>query len=80
MQEFEVKVNTIEKVKEFVILNSKQKFDIEIVSGRYIVDAKSIMGLFSLDCSKSIKVIAHSENTPEYREYFNKTKAICDIK
>jgi phosphotransferase system HPr-like phosphotransfer protein len=37
-------------------------YDIDLVSGRYAVDAKSIMGIFSLDLSKPIKLQAHTED------------------
>ena len=50
------------KVKSFV--NDLAKFDVDfdLVSGRYVIDAKSIMGIFSLDLSKPIDLNIHSEN------------------
>jgi phosphocarrier protein HPr len=52
----EVTLNSVEKVSAFVNLVSKVEDDIDLVSGRYVVDAKSILGIFSLDLSKPIKV------------------------
>lgn len=53
--------NTLAKVKSFV--NEVTKFDNEfdLVSGRYVVDAKSIMGIFSLDLSKPITLNIHTD-------------------
>lgn len=49
-------LNSVEKVKKFVNQVSKFEDEIDLVSGRRAVDAKSIMGIFSLDLSKPIKV------------------------
>lgn len=59
MVTFNMMLNSINDVKDFVNLVSKYEFDIDLSSGRYVVDAKSIMGIFSLDLSKAIKVEAH---------------------
>jgi len=64
MKTFNVQLKSINDVKDFVNISNKYNFDIDLTSGRYIVDAKSIMGIFSLDLSKSIKVEAHSD-TPD---------------
>jgi phosphotransferase system HPr-like phosphotransfer protein len=53
---------TINDVKSFVNIVTKYDFDVDLVSGRYAIDAKSIMGIFSLDLSKPIKLEAHSDN------------------
>ncbi len=51
-------LNTINDVKNFVNIVSKYDFEVDLTSGRYIIDAKSIMGIFSLDLSKQIKLDA----------------------
>ena len=51
-----VNLNSIEKVKAFTDRVQKLDEDIDLVSGRYVVDAKSILGIFSLDLSKPIRV------------------------
>ncbi len=61
MVSFEVMLNSINEVKDFVNIVSRYDFDIDLSSGRYVVDAKSIMGIFSLDLSKAIKVDAYVE-------------------
>ena len=57
-----VVLQSINDVKNFVTIVSKYNFDIDLTSGRYVVDAKSIMGIFSLDLSKPIKMEIYSDN------------------
>lgn len=69
MKVFNILLNSINDVKEFVNIVSKYEFDIDLTSGRYVVDAKSIMGIFSLDLSKPIDLNIHAEgNTAEVLE------------
>lgn len=65
-----VNIGTIDRVKEFVNLTSKTPLDVDLVSGRYIIDAKSIMGIFSLDLSKNIELYIHADNE-EAEDYLN---------
>ena len=62
MKTMEIILNSIDAVKNFVNIVTVYDFDVDLVSGRYVVDAKSIMGIFSLDLSKPIKVEIHSDN------------------
>lgn len=62
MKEYTVKLNSIEQVKEFVALTNKCSFDVDLMSGRYAIDAKSIMGIFSLDLAKPLKMIVHADD------------------
>lgn len=61
MKSITISLDSIEKVKSFVNLISRYDFDFDLVSGRYIIDAKSIMGIFSLDLSKPIDLNIHSD-------------------
>lgn len=61
MVTLDIMLNSIADVKDFVNIVSKSIHDIDLVSGRYIVDAKSIMGIFSLDLSKPITVNIHAD-------------------
>ena len=61
MKSVQVLLNSIEKVKGFVHNVSKFDNDFELVSGRYVIDAKSIMGIFSLDLAKPICLNIHAE-------------------
>ena len=56
-----IALNSISDVKTFVNIVSKCDFDIDLTSGRYVVDAKSIMGIFSLDLSKPIAMEVYDD-------------------
>ena len=58
-----ISLNSIDKVKAFVNEISKFDCDFDLVSGRYVIDAKSIMGIFSLDLSKPINLNIHAEGS-----------------
>lgn len=62
MKREKIMLKTINDVKAFVNAVAKYNFDVDLLSGRYAVDAKSIMGIFSLDLSKPIDLNIHSEN------------------
>lgn len=62
MKTVQISLNSIDKVKSFVNDITKFNNDFDLVSGRYVIDAKSIMGIFSLDLSKPIDLNIHSEN------------------
>jgi hypothetical protein len=65
MKTIRISLNTIDKVKAFVNDLSKFDVDFDLVSGRYVIDAKSIMGIFSLDLSKPIDLNIHADNEAE---------------
>jgi phosphotransferase system HPr-like phosphotransfer protein len=65
MKGISVLLGTINDVKEFVNIMARFDFDVDLISGRYAVDAKSIMGIFSLDLSKPITVQIHSDDSDE---------------
>ena len=61
MKTVKISLNSIDKVKAFVNDITKFDYDFDLVSGRYVIDAKSIMGIFSLDLSKPIDLNIHAE-------------------
>jgi len=61
-----VNLQAINDVKEFVNIVMRYDFDIDLVSGRYAIDAKSIMGIFSLDLSKPIQLNAHTDDADDF--------------
>lgn len=65
MNKYTITLNTIERARRFVDDVSKFKSDIDIISGRYICDAKSIMGIFSFDISKPTDIVIHSDDQDE---------------
>lgn len=58
-----IKLDSISDVKEFVNAVSMCDFEVDLISGRYTVDAKSIMGIFSLDLSNAIELTAYTDDT-----------------
>jgi len=62
MKTVQISLNSIDKVKSFVNDITKFDNDFDLVSGRYVIDAKSIMGIFSLDLSKPIDLNLHAED------------------
>jgi phosphotransferase system HPr-like phosphotransfer protein len=65
MKAVKISLNSIDKVKAFVNDVTKFDSDFDLVSGRYVIDAKSIMGIFSLDLSKTIDLNIHGEGNLE---------------
>ena len=61
MKSVKISLNSIDKVKAFVNEVTKFASDFDLVSGRYVIDAKSIMGIFSLDLSKPIDLNIHND-------------------
>ncbi len=62
MREMRIELDTIEKVKKFVSLISVFEGDFDILAGRYIIDAKSILGIFSVDLSKPLTLRIEQED------------------
>ena len=69
MIEYEIKLDTIEKVKRFVSVIDKFENDIDIISGRYVINAHSIMAIFSLDLMSVLKVIIHDVNLSDVAKF-----------
>ena len=65
MKTLQISLNSIDKVKSFVNDITKFDCDFDLVSGRYVIDAKSIMGIFSLDLSKPITLNVHADNADD---------------
>lgn len=73
MKTFNILLSSINDIKAFVNIVNKYEFDVDLTSGRYVVDAKSIMGIFSLDLSKPIKVDVHADD--EAQAFIDEIKA-----
>ena len=65
-----ISLNSIDKVKSFVNDLTKFDSDFDLVSGRYVIDAKSIMGIFSLDLSKPLILNADTDDEELIKETF----------
>ncbi|MDD6667286.1 MAG: HPr family phosphocarrier protein [Lachnospiraceae bacterium] len=61
MTKVKISLNSIDRVKSFVNIISKFDNDFDLVSGRYVIDAKSIMGIFSLDLSQNLELVIQKD-------------------
>ena len=66
MQEINIVLRDIQSIREFVKEVVTLDYDVDLVQGRYIVDAKSIMGIFALDISSPIKVVASTNDAAPF--------------
>lgn len=74
MKSFNISLNSVEKIKEFTNIISGFDGEFDLISGKYVVNAKSIMGVFSLDLTKNIRLDIHND------EIFNElTKKLNDF-
>lgn len=76
MRSVKVKFNSIESVKNFVNISINQSFDMDIRTGRYIIDGKSILGIFSLDLSKELILDLHTDDEDKVSSFLGKIEDI----
>ena len=75
MKTVQISLNSIDKVKSFVNAITQFNFDFDLISGRYVIDAKSIMGIFSVDLSRELVLRISSDDVEECKEIREKLKA-----
>ncbi len=68
MKVYDIRLSTIEDVRNFVNAVTACEYDVDLASGRYIVDAKSIMGIFSLDLLNPIRMTIHTDEDTEFEK------------
>ena len=68
MTKYTVLLNSIEKIKDFVNAITRYPYDFDLVSGRYTIDAKSIMGIFSLDLTHPLDLCAYTDGDEKLQE------------
>ena len=73
MKEVYIKLQTINDVRKLVSVVEKYPFSVDLSEGRYLVDAKSLMGIFSLDLLQPIKLIAEKDDP----NLFEELKEMC---
>ena len=66
MKTVQISLNSIDKVKSFVNEITKFDYDFDLVSGRYVIDAKSIMGIFGLDISRPLHLNIYNDEAADY--------------
>ena len=65
-----IKLNSLEKVKRFVDKATTFECDVDVLYRRYILDAKSIMALLSVDLTEPLKVMIHTDDYEELKRFF----------
>ncbi|NMA37433.1 MAG: HPr family phosphocarrier protein [Papillibacter sp.] len=75
MDALKVRLHTIEDVRMFVTAANMQVSDIDVVSGRYTIDAKSLLGIFSLDLTKPVSVVVHG-NAADRERFAEQIKSL----
>jgi len=61
MKSINISLSMAESVKKFVNIANKYPYDLDLKSGRFVIDAKSLLGIFSLDLSKPVVLEIHSD-------------------
>ena len=72
MKETTIKLTNVQDIRDFVKEVIMTSYEVDLIQGRYVVDAKSIMGIFSLDLLSPIKLVAHSDFADELFEKIEK--------
>jgi len=62
MKEMKISLTTVKDIRNFVNEVILADYEVDLIQGRYTIDAKSIMGIFSLDLLSPITLVAHTEN------------------
>ncbi|MBE6644840.1 MAG: HPr family phosphocarrier protein [Ruminococcaceae bacterium] len=74
MKKTEIVLSSVKDVRDFVNMVILIGYDVDLMQGKYVIDAKSVMGIFALDLMTPITVIAHSDNTKEFFEKIERFK------
>lgn len=74
MKVMSIRLTEINQVREFVELTSRCEFDVDLVSDRYTVDAKSLLGIYSLNLSNPLQVVIYGTDTEEYEKELERFK------
>ena len=75
MKEIKIKLSNVQDIREFVNVVILADYDVDLVQGRYTIDAKSIMGIFSLDLLSPITLVAHTAYADDFFEKIARLKA-----
>ncbi len=68
MVEETIMLNSIDDVKKLAAIANTKNYDVDIISGKYLVNAKSIMGIFSLDLTQPLNIVAYCDDNDKFRE------------
>ena len=68
MKAVNIKLSLAENVKSFVNIVNRHAYDVDLRAGRHVVDAKSILGIFSLDLSKPVTLEVYDDSCDDLLE------------
>lgn len=68
MEAVTVSLTQVNQVQQFVSLVSKVPYDVDMVSGRYTINAKSLLGIYSLDLNRPLRVVMYSDDCEELKK------------
>ena len=68
MKSVMIRLSLVENVNKFVNIVSRYPFEMDLRAGRHVVDAKSILGIFSLDLSRPITLEIYSDDCDDLME------------
>ena len=68
MKAVNIKMSLTENVKAFVNIVNRYPYDIDLRSGRHVVDAKSLLGIFSLDLAKPVTLEVYNDRCEDLME------------
>ncbi len=72
MKENKIMLNNVQDIRDFVKIVIMTDYEVDLVQGRYVIDAKSIMGIFSLDLLSPITLVAHTDFADDLFEKIEK--------
>ena len=75
MKEIKIMLSNIQDIREFVNQVILVEYDVDLIQGRYVIDAKSIMGIFSLDLLNPIQLTAYTEDADIQKNLLEDLKA-----
>ena len=73
-KEYWIELDTIDGAKQLNAIALSYEEDIDIIKGRYVIDAKSILGIFSLDISNPVKIKIHSDDLSVLDKFYQDIK------
>lgn len=79
MTQVKIRLQQVDQVKDFVNLLSRYPYEIDLVSGRYTFDAKSLLGIYSLDLSNPLTLVIYSEDCGELLEQLHAILPVCEV-
>lgn len=65
MKKFTIKLNSKEDIKKFIEVTALCNYDVDVIRDKYVIDGKSVLGLLSLDLSKTLEVMLHTDDEEE---------------